>query len=369
MKRCFSRLSRLSGFTLIELLVVIAIIAVLVGLLLPAVQKVREAANRMSCQNNLKQIALAAANYDSNYLQYPCGVVVSPNAVNAQPGFVSGPPNAGPYTSVLTFLLPFLEQNNIYQNIPLAYFDTIGTAGAWAYNTPPYDQINGIGVSPTNGTGTALWSRFKIKGFECPSDNYDFVPTIGYIDAYWTQPPNQLWIDYIPTPTNVSGGYTNPGLPYGTLGGSNYIGCQGYLGDAGVSIRYKGIYYKNSKTRVADVTDGTSNTIAFGETLVGPNQLSVSLASANGQPFPQRDWYLTWAGAGTMPTAWGLNPLQGYYYEFVNFSAKHPGVVNFAFADGSVHPIGLQVTFKTFVYLSGMADGRVTNPNDTGAGN
>src|SRR6516165_5664028 len=109
------RLRRMMGFTLIELLVVIAIIAILIGLLLPAVQKVREAAARMSCQNNLRQIGLAAMNYESAYTKFPPGVVISPNT----PGlaYTFGQPFAGPYTGVLAFLLPFVEQQNTYNMV------------------------------------------------------------------------------------------------------------------------------------------------------------------------------------------------------------------------------------------------------------
>src|SRR6184192_3342099 len=101
---------RTGGFTLIELLVVIAIIAVLIGLLLPAVQKVREAANRMSCSNNLKQIGLAAHNYASTYGKLPPGQL---GAINGQSTSVFDAQTYG----LLVFLLPYVEQENIYKQM------------------------------------------------------------------------------------------------------------------------------------------------------------------------------------------------------------------------------------------------------------
>src|SRR5262249_31910564 len=160
------------AFTLIELLVVIAIIAVLIGLLLPAVQKVREAANRTTCANNLKQIALAAANYESAFNMFPTGVLMSPNSP-ANPW--SSPPNSGPSVGTMSFLLPFMEQDNIYKEIPTDLFKPATTLGAWAYSYPPLDSSDPTGVPPgqsPNGTGYLKPAAdAKIKSYLCPSDS------------------------------------------------------------------------------------------------------------------------------------------------------------------------------------------------------
>src|SRR5262245_50619796 len=127
------RRSSRRGFTLIELLVVIAIIAILIGLLLPAVQKVREAAARTTCINNLHQLGLACHNYASSLGVFPPGSVVSPNTTNPMAANTAGPPVDGPYVGGLAFLLPYIEQDNIYKLIPQNLFDFNTTAAAWAY--------------------------------------------------------------------------------------------------------------------------------------------------------------------------------------------------------------------------------------------
>ena len=367
------------AFTLVELLVVIAIIGVLVSLLLPAVQKIREAANRMSCSNNLKQIALASHNYHDTFRCFPPGVVISVNSTDNQNGAYNfPPPYAGPYTSVLCFLLPYLEQQNIYNNIPSSYFVFTTTLGAWAYNTPPfdyqagwtYDSSWGLTVGGVNGTGVATWAAPHVKTFECPSDNlYTQLPQVdppsgigGMADAYWVDGGYQ-WIDYLPPPNNqpsinlitlplnaAPGTQTWPGL-----GGSNYVGCAGLIGDSptvyGAVVpglnpaAYKGIYLRNSKTKIADILDGTSNTIAFGETLTADVYPAQNF----------RDLELSWAGAGSLATVYGLSAQPNW----AQFSSRHPGIVQFAFADGSVHQLAVTMDPGTYIRLSGMSDGNV----------
>ena len=272
------RLRRIMGFTLIELLVVIAIIAILIGLLLPAVQKVREAAARSSCQNNLKQLALAAQNYHSSFGTLP-------------PGF-----NANSYMGSLGYLLPYLEQNNVYNMIPNFLFNPNVSNGVWW----------GFG-----GSWAAAFSR--IKTFECPSDGTLYFPTAGTF-AYLTENGFTLTGGYFPG---------NPGL-----GATNYVASAGALGDVSSSGdpfygQWRGPFYRNSATTIVAITDGSSNTIAFGETLGGTNAPS------------GRDFNMSWMGAGALPTAWDLiDPCHWY-----SFGSNHTGIVQFAYSDGSVRAL------------------------------
>jgi prepilin-type N-terminal cleavage/methylation domain-containing protein/prepilin-type processing-associated H-X9-DG protein len=342
-----SRSVRHAGFTLIELLVVIAIIAVLIGLLLPAVQKIREAAARMTCANNLHQISLAAHNYASAYGVFPPGGLISPNSRNKgapglPPGWIADPPYAGPYTGVLPFLLPYVEQDNVYKRIDPTLLQFNTTTGAWAYNTPPYDnQIPG-GYPPSLGpnyTGYDHIADVRIKTFVCPSDNaQDATMSGGVFDSVFVmQFKNGFGFRY-------DWVWDWPGFGH-EMGASNYIGSAGYWGLA--YPQYTGPYYQNSKTKIESIGDGTSNTIAFGETL--------------GRRGTSSDYRHTWMGAGSLPTFGGLpdgNRLLEYH-----FGSRHSGVVQFGFCDGSVRPVRKGLTsgdgFNNFVYASGCNDGKV----------
>lgn len=309
---------RRSGFTLIELLVVIAIIAVLIGLLLPAVQKVREAAARMACSNNLHQIVLASMNYESTNGTLPPGNLGG----NATNGFFGGQSVGSLY-----FLLPYIEQNNLYSQFKGQY--NINTYVAF----PSLPATNWWGANPDFSLSFA-----KIKTYRCPSDSVNSAMDTA----------NGVIILVMPDPSVAGGtnactyGFFTNGNQY-DVGTTNYTGVAGAIGangstaspsdGPGVNLaKYIGIYYNRSKTKITAITDGTSNTLAFGE------GLGRSVAA------PPADFAWSWMGVGSMPTKFGLqNATSGTGGSSgsvpICFGSAHNGVVNFAMGDGAVRTI------------------------------
>jgi len=325
------------GFTLIELLVVIAIIAILIGLLLPAVQKVREAAARSQCQNNLKQISLGAHNYESANQIFPPGI-------QGQPGVA---PNTGTDSMLgaLAHMLPYVEQDNVYRmmNVPIqggAFPAGTGVGNGQSMFSPSYNGIWWGSISHGANAPVVTAARTRIKTFECPSDD-PYNQTTGVFLAMSIYQ------------TTLTGYYNANGGNASNAGRSNYIGNAGLLGVSSDPFygSMPGYFYFNSKVKQTDVKDGTSNTPMFGECLGGAETGT-------------RDFSLSWAGSGALPTAWGLgSPAQWY-----QFGSKHSGVVQFGFGDGSVRKFrkGVGASFFTtdwyqLQYAAGRSEGQVVN--------
>lgn len=204
------------GFTLVELLVVIAIIGILVGLLLPAVQAAREAARRMSCSNNLKQIGLSVMNYESAFKKLPPGGETTDYATG--PAFKRA---FWPH-SVMTILLPFMEQNNVYNQMNLGF----------AYNDSRY-------------AANQAASKTNVPIFICPSDAYAGTPDLG----------NYGRTDYFATV------YTDIDPNTGARNkATNADGALAFSGRVNTSTLWT---IAASPSTISAISDGTSNTICF----------------------------------------------------------------------------------------------------------
>jgi prepilin-type N-terminal cleavage/methylation domain-containing protein len=329
---------RRPSFTLIELLVVIAIIAVLIGLLVPAVQKVREAAIRTQCKNNLKQIGLAAHDYHDTYQSLPPGYLGTYPQLDEDIGTI---PVLIQFQWVgsLVYLLPYIEQTNIWNT---------GVNEAAAAGAPNYFQLNDVDAPWFAGGDTAGISNTHIKLYVCPADN-----------PYESQVGTFICMHVGPTPKCELEAYNAPNGQGGeTLGRTNYVGVSGYLGACSGWGNYNGVYSNRSNVTLSQVTDndGTAHTLMFGESL-------------GDQVMPPRSYSYSWAGVGCLPTGYG--DLSDAGSGWFDFNSRHAAVVQFCMCDGSVKALKKTVVFDlnniapwlNYVFYSGYLDGQVVDEN------
>jgi prepilin-type N-terminal cleavage/methylation domain-containing protein len=326
------------GFTLIELLVVIAIIAVLIGLLLPAVQQIREAASRMQCLNNLKQMGLALHNYHDSHHSFPPGFVsalTDPSWRWPAGNCNAFPPEAGPGWSFFALMLPYLEQGNLYQSI----------------------RLDLAIADPANATAR----RTPVPIYLCPSDA-------------GTGPINLTTCGNPPAPARTPAVMTDAALCsyVGVLGGGNAAnpdpdyGCYEYQ-------PFNGVFHRNSHIRIADISDGTSSTIGIGErnsgfvqsSWVGVVPLSEVVYNQASPPIPPFDPSLkqpcqNWRPAITAIVVhsrqYTLNAPNG---SPASFHSAHPGCGNFLFMDGSCRTITNSISLTTMRALCTRNNGEV----------
>jgi len=319
------------AFTLIELLVVIAIISTLIGLLLPAVQKVRSAAARTQCQNNLKQLGLALHNYEGANGRYPVGYLSTPG--NGFRDSQTG--DWGPGWSWLVYLMPYLEQDNLYRSLRL--------------DLPCWDAANAAAV------------KTPVPGFLCPAATGN-TPTVGVTDLSMNVWQNAVfaranyvhnvgWNDIWSSPATTN--YDDP-----------VLGCNGVM-------------YRNSKIRVADVTDGLSNTVFAGErtpyladavwagVVPGAKHYSYNqfASSGTGGPGINYDNAGSYVGANSGPSIYEspqvIHPPNSALGHTDQMHSQHAGGANVLFGDGSVRFIRETIPLSLFRDLSSRGGGEV----------
>ena len=328
-----SPIAQRKAFTLIELLVVIAIIAILIGLLLPAVQKIREAANRMKCGNNLKQLGLAAHNYNDTIGTLPHG------EGNRKIGSTTID-WANEQGSWVVYVLPYIEQDNMYRAI-----------------NPNPSVYNCVATGITNVTNRV------IRGIRCPSDDYDPNATIGNycgnlgpskMDSSCGYTPNDIWS------LGDSGAPGSPGVKYG-------YGPSPAHGNSTDPSQIRGVFNRlNCSFAFSSITDGLSSTLMIGESLPAQNDHMTNIG-----------W---WANNNSVQQASTIVPInqrsngtnckdpvassRDNWNTSWGFKSRHTGGANFVLCDGSVKFVRQTIDMRTYQLLGCRNDGQPVSLTD-----
>jgi prepilin-type N-terminal cleavage/methylation domain-containing protein len=294
-------MSKRRAFTLIELLVVIAIISILIGMLLPAVQRAREAASRISCANNLKQIGLAMHMHHNDHDRLPPSRVYFTNVINPGTLVYEG----GPTWNV--FILSYLEQDAFYR--------------LWNVNATYYDQVPAA-------------RQYNVKGFFCPSRR----TSQDGLSVFGDRPPI--------SPSDF------PQMPGGLSDYAAVVDPTGTDAPSAVGSGANGSFRLGTGLRFADFIDGQSNTLLIGEKHVAKGREGygwTDCSTYNGN-------YMTCSSrAASRAYTLTTNPLDTGW----KFGSRHTGVVMFCFADGGVRPLAEYINPYTLELLGTRNDGQV----------
>ena len=358
-KRARDAARAIGGFTLVELLVVIAIIGILVAMLLPAIQAARESARRTSCTNNLKQIGLAALNFESSKKRLPPGYLAGFNYLNPIEAEEGGDPTRPhQFTGVFTYLLPYMEATQVAD-----LFTSF-------YNI----SVDGYDVSFDQRLGPWSAAQAHLAELLCPSVPPE-QPQNAYINKIYAQLVSGRF-----AMRSQSFDPSDPVMNGARLGLTHYLGVSGVwgrvaphlvfdildgAGPRNVNNELIGVFSTRSKTHLGKVIDGTSHTLMFGE---APGTVGTGMPLSNPQS-GSTDFYTglaqgnIWAGWGTLPAAFGLEVSRennftgnGEVYDtmWLYYGSVHTSIANFVFVDGSVRGLSKDIDLTTFESLSTM---------------